>query len=152
MEDFLIVGGIVIVLILLGKTCPGQAPTTSIPTASGNRVSTPVLNGLIPSPRSVSGGYQVAPPSVRLGSFGQTTGWSLPSVPAPPPAAGAPPPPFWGGTAGGVGSGGNALGGSLRAGVSVGTGTSNQNASSTANVLNQAASTSGGLTFPVVIS
>jgi hypothetical protein len=54
--------------------------------------------------------------------MGYTSQSSGGTVPAPPPVP-PPSPAFFGGLIGSVGAGGNPLGGSLRAGVSAGTGT-----------------------------
>lgn len=108
-EDILIVAGIGVAAWLLLRN--SSTASNAIPTA---------LN--LSTAPSVSGGYQSLP-------SGYVDGIASPSSPAlassylsplPVPSA---PPPYYGGTAGGAGSGGNPLGGTLRAGVSAGTGT-----------------------------
>ncbi len=125
MEDVIIVGGIIVALWLLHRNEQQANPNgTAIPTAMG-----------ISSAPSLSGGYQTLPPGfVQVGS--SPTSLSATVIPPPVPA---PPPPYYGGTVGGVGSGGNPLGGSLRAGVSAGTGTTVPYRAPTAGVLNPGA-------------
>ena len=115
MKDALIVAGIVAVgwYLLKQRANAIAAAPPSIPTALG-----------VSTAPSVSGAYQVPSAATQL-----APGYNLLSPDAGPVTYVAPlpnvppPPPYYGGTAGGAGSGGNPLGGQLRAGVSSGTGT-----------------------------
>ena len=109
LEDLLIVGGIVVVLVMLKKRADAAGVAT-IPTALG-----------ISSAPSTSAAYQVNG-TVGLSSYGFGSDVGPTTYIAPAPVV-PPPPPFYGGTVGSVGSGGNPLGGALRAGVSAGTAT-----------------------------
>jgi len=121
MEDVIIIAAIGLgawwLLKKSGVLVPTQTPRIGVPTSQGLATPTSVSGGAL-----ISGGYQTAPLSAAFGFGSPSSGASLPTVPAPPPAP-PPPPAFWGGIAGSVGSGGNPLGGVLRAGVSMGTGT-----------------------------
>ncbi len=116
MEDLIIVVAVGVGLYLLKKHLDNaQTPIgvgAPIPTALG-----------ISTAPTTSAAYQTSSVSAQLNQvlIGANNG-SAGTVPAPPPVP-PPPPPFYGGGVGGVGSGGNPLGGSLRAGISFGTGT-----------------------------
>jgi hypothetical protein len=121
MEDVVIIAGVVLLVLWCQKKTPLVPTSTPAP---------PVAKGIpisVGPRRYTSGGYAIAPASTQFFNGSGRSPFTLPSVPAPPPVQ-PPPPPFWGGRAGTVGSGGNGLGGPLRAGVSVGTGTTNPNA------------------------
>jgi hypothetical protein len=113
MEDLIIVAGIAVGLFLLKKhlDAVSAGASTTIPTALG-----------LSTAPTTSAGYQVTAGGTMIVQGYPSSPSSSGTVPAPAPVQ-PPPPPFFGGTVGGVGSGGNPLGGSLRAGVSSGTGT-----------------------------
>lgn len=115
MRDAVIVAGILIGLYLLKK----QTDATAAAAAAG---TIPTSGGISTAP-TTSASYQTAPDSTRVMGYGwQDVPSASGTVPPAPPVA-PPPPPFYGGTSGTVGTGGNPLGGVLRAGVSSGTGT-----------------------------
>jgi hypothetical protein len=119
MEDLLIVVGVGVGLYVLKKHLDAQNAAAAA-TAGQGLSSIPTALGVSTAP-TTSAAYQTAAPGT-----GWVMGYGSPpssgTVPAPPPVP-QPPPPFYGGTVGSVGSGGNPLGGALRAGVSAGTGT-----------------------------
>jgi hypothetical protein len=114
MEDLIIVVAVGVGLYLLKKHLDNAQPP------AGAGVPIPTALGISTAP-TTSAAYQTAPSGTQfaMGYASQSPGGT---VPAPPPVP-QPPPAFYGGGVGGVGSGGNPLGGSLRAGISFGTGT-----------------------------
>lgn len=117
MEDLIIVVAVGVGLYLLKQHLDANAQPPA-----GAGVPIPTALGISTAP-STSAAYQTAPAGTRwvMGIAAPSAGGSG-TVPAPPPVP-PPPPPFYGGGVGGVGSGGNPLGGALRAGISAGTGT-----------------------------
>lgn len=116
MEDLLIIGGALALVLLLGKG--GSASVTVATNAPA-----PTSTGL-PSPMSVSGGaivpgaYLTTPKGVNSwfgGLFGGVTGTTLPTAVSPPPQP-TPPPAVVGGAPGNAGTGGIPLG-ALRVGI-----------------------------------
>jgi hypothetical protein len=119
MEDLLIVAVVGVGLYVLKKHLDAQNAAAAAAAGQGT-TSIPTALGVSTAP-TTSAPYQTAPAGT-----GWVMGYGSPpssgTVPAPPPVP-QPPPPFFGGLVGSVGSGGNPLGGALRAGVSAGTGT-----------------------------
>jgi len=113
MEDLLILGGVVALVLLLNKG--GSASLTVA-------ANTPAAGGPLPTPFSasggslISGGYTIAPAPTFAGpGLAPATGVGLPTYVVPAPAA-APPPAVVGGAAGNAGTGGIPLG-ALRLGL-----------------------------------
>ena len=113
--------GVLAALYFLSNKAP--APTGTTTPALPSTVASPIIQ----SAAMVSGGYQLTPDGSMLASpngvqLAAVSQSGLPSI-SPPTTLPPPPPYVSGGIGGGVGTGGNPLGGVLRPGVSSGTGT-----------------------------
>lgn len=107
MDDLLIIGGAVALLLLWKSGASAKAAVTVAPAGS----DTIPFGFSISGGPQVSGGYQLTAPGPTFGAgLAPATGVNLPTF--IPPSPGAPPPPdFVGGAPGTAGSGGLPLGG-----------------------------------------